>query len=276
MQNSDAKYVASEATFSKMGYKKNDGDIGIKILIPSFLSFVKIKENNDYTIKPLYLLTKEELKKYRDSKDDSIVFHEKKLTHFNVGTVYDATQTNMPLEIINEKLNPVLEDIRADEITDVFVKAIYRDGFKVKYEDNITSGAKGYCDHENKLIVVKKDLGNLMRLKIVVHEYAHMLAHQHLKENNKEYQEHRNQYESEAEGIAYIVCKYLGLDTRDYSMMYLYSWSKEKDFKELDISLNTIVNYSKKIINNYEIMQQKHINMDSMLEPLYDDVNINI
>ncbi len=99
-----------------------------------------------------------------------------------------------------------------------------------------------------------------MRLKIVVHEYAHMLAHKHLKDNNKEYQAHRNQYESEAEGIAYIVCKYLGLDTKNYSMMYLYSWSKEKDFKELDDSLNTIVNYSKKIINNFDAMYKKEVN----------------
>ncbi len=73
-----------------------------------------------------------------------------------------------------------------------------------------------------------------MRLKVVVHEYAHMIAHKHLKDNYKEYKDNRNHYESEAEGIAYIVCKYLGLDTRDYSMIYLYSWSKENDFKELD------------------------------------------
>ncbi|MDD4795852.1 MAG: hypothetical protein PHG03_04790 [Bacilli bacterium] len=104
-----------------------------------------------------------------------------------------------------------------------------------------------------------------MRLKVIVHEYAHMIAHQHLKNNNKEYHEYRNKYESEAEGIAYIVCKYLGLDTRDYTMMYLYSWSKNKDFKELDDSLNTIVNYSKKIINNFEKMNKK-ISID---EPLY-------
>ncbi len=112
--------------------------------------------------------------------------------------------------------------------------------------EKIGSGAKGYCDHKNKLIVVKKDLGNLMRLKVVVHEYAHALAHTHLENNNKEYKEHRNQYESEAESIAYVVCKYLGLDAKDYSMMYLYSWSKDKDFKEIDDSLSTIVNYSKK------------------------------
>lgn len=155
-------------------------------------------------------------------------------------------------------MNPVLDDPRADYATDIFIKAIYKDGFKVKYE-NIESGAKGYCDLVTNTIVIKNGLNNLMRLKVIIHEYAHALAHNHLKENNKEYKEHREQYESEAESIAYVVSKYLGLETKDYSIMYLYSWSKNKDFSEIDDSFNTIVNYSKKIINNYQKMLSKEV-----------------
>ena len=51
----------------------------------------------------------------------------------------------------------------------------------------------------------------------------------------------------------------IGLDTKDYSMMYLYSWSKDRDFKEIDNSFNTIVNYSKKIIDNYQKMADKEL-----------------
>ena len=74
-------------------------------------------------------------------------------------------------------------------------------------------------------------------------------------------EEHRNKYETEAESIAYVVSKYLGMDTSQYSNMYLYSWSKDKDFKEIDDSLNTIVNYSKMIINNYEKILSKSQNI---------------
>ena len=166
----------------------------------------------------------------------------------------------MPFEEIDSSLNPILEDSRADGITDIFIKAIYKDGIKVKYED-IDSGAKGYCDFDNKTIVVKKNLSDLMRLKVIIHEYAHSLAHTHLKDNNKEYQEHREQYESEAEAIAYVVSKYLGLDTKNYSMTYLYSWSKNKDFKELDDSFETINRFSKKIIKNYEEIYDKELDL---------------
>ena len=48
-----------------------------------------------------------------------------------------------------------------------------------------------------------------MRLKVVIHEYAHSLAHKHLLNNHQDYQEHRNKYETEAESIAYVVSKYL-------------------------------------------------------------------
>lgn len=261
LQNPDARYVASFKTFSKMGYKINKDETGMKILIPSFLRFAKVnKEDGTFDIKPLYMLTEEELKKYKDKTDESVSFYKEKVTNFGVGTVFDASQTDMPLDAIEEELNPVLEDPKADGVADTFIKAIYKDGFKVKYEE-IKDGAKGYCDFDTNTIVIRKGLSNLMRLKVIVHEYAHGLAHQHLKDNNKEYRDHRNQYETEAESIAYVVSKYLGLDTKDYSQMYLYSWSKEKDFKEIEDSFNTIVNYSKKIISNYNKMYDEHLGL---------------
>lgn len=244
-----------------MGYKINKDETGMKILIPSFLRFAKVnKEDGTFDIKPLYMLTEEELKKYKDKTDESVSFYKEKVTNFGVGTVFDASQTDMPLDAIEEELNPVLEDPKADAVADTFIKAIYKDGFKVKYEE-IKDGAKGYCDFDTNTIVIRKGLSNLMRLKVIVHEYAHGLAYQHLKDNNKEYRDHRNQYETEAESIAYVVSKYLGLDTKDYSQMYLYSWSKEKDFKEIEDSFNTIVNYSKKIISNYNKMYDEHLGL---------------
>lgn len=260
LQNPDAKYVASFKTFSKMGYKVNKDETGMKILIPSFLKFVKIKTGADtFDIKPLFMLNENELKKYKDKNDDSITYYNEKVTNFRIGSVFDASQTNMPLEQIEERLNPVLDDPKADSITDIFVKAIYRDGLKIKY-DKIGTGAKGYCDHKNKEIVISDVLGSDIKLKVLIHEYAHALAHQHLENNGKEYSEHREKYETEAESIAYVVSKHLGISTNDSSASYLYSWSKNKDFQEIEDSFSMIVNNSKKIINNFEKMYEKTFN----------------
>ncbi len=255
-----AKYVTSFLNIKKMGYRVNNGEEGIKILVPSFLRLVKCNFNNKEEIKFLNQLSKEELKKYKDPKDNDILFYKDALTHFKVGTVFDLTQTNMPTQKIESTLNPVLEHDSENEIIDIFIKAIYKNGYKVEYE-KIKDGAKGYCNLEKKIIVLKKDLGDLMKLKVIIHEYAHALVHNHLKNDNLEYQKNRYKYETEAEGIAYSVCKFLGLDTGDYSLNYLYSWSKEKNYKELDNSLETIVKESSKIINNFQAMYQKEFSL---------------
>lgn len=262
LQDPTAQYVASKTTFNKMGYNVNKGDYdGIKVYMPQFYNIAKIiADDESVSYKPYFALTNEEKQMYKDKTNNRVVFHKQKLSGFGLGNVFSVTDTNMPMDAIEEELNPVLEDPSADGVADTFIKAIYKDGFKVKYED-IKDGAKGYCDFETNTIAIRKGLSNLMRLKVIVHEYAHGLAHQHLKNNNKEYEEHRNQYETEAESIAYVVSKYLGLDTGGYSMNYLYSWSKEKDFKEIEDSLSMIVNNSKKIISNYKKMYDENLGL---------------
>lgn len=260
VQRPDASYVSSLKTFNKLGYKINKGAKSIKIFIPSFYNIAKIKlDDRTFTFKPYFALTEEEKKIYSDKDNDAITFHKQKLSGFMLGNVFDASDTNMPLDVINKELDPILTDKRADEIIDCFIKTIYNDGFKVEFAD-FDDTAKGYCDHTNKKIVIKKNLGNMMQLKVLIHEYGHALAHKHLEGNGKEYQEHRNKYETEAESISYVVSKYLGMNTNDYSLTYLYAWSKEKDFQEIDDSLGTIVNYSKRIISNFEKFYNREFN----------------
>lgn len=236
-----------------MGYNvtKNDKD-GIKVYVPSFYNIVKITDkDNNITYKPQFALTEKEKKIYKDKEDNRIVFYKQKLGGFMIGNVFDVKDTDMPFDLIELELNPIIYDRKAEELMECFIKTIYNDGFKVSFVD-LKGDMKGYCNHQNNQIVVKKDMGSLIQMKVLIHEYAHALAHKHLKNNNRDYKEHRNQYETEAESIAYVVSKYLDIPTTDYSLTYLYAWSKNKDFKEIDESLNTIVNYSRKIINNFE------------------------
>ena len=244
--------MSSFNNFSKLGYKINKGAKGIKIFIPRLINLIKVNVTDYQTdIKPYSHLDEDEKKRLRDKNDDSVVVFRQKLVGFMLGNVFDAKDTTMPIEEINNQLYPVLEDKNASEIMDCFIKTIYNDGFKVDFQE-LKNGVKGYCNHKENQIVLKKGLGSLVQLKVLIHEYAHALAHKHLTDNNLEYQEHRNKYETEAESIAYVVSKYLGMNTSDSSLSYLYAWSKEKDFKEIDDSLETIVNYSKRIISNFE------------------------
>ncbi len=50
----------------------------------------------------------------------------------------------------------------------------------------------------------------------------------------------RRREEIIAESVAYIVTKYYGLDTDDYSFGYVAGWSADKDLRELKCSLEEI------------------------------------
>lgn len=264
LQNPDATFVAPLRKFSQMGYKVNKGSKSIKILIPLFNKIVQIKDNdNSYTTKYEYQLTDEEKKIFKDKSDDRITLHKEKLSRFKVGFVFDASQTNMPLDKVEEELYPTSNSLESKELLDVLIKTIYRDNYKVSFVDKIESGAKGYCKTDSNEIVVLDNLGSDMKLKVLIHEYAHALSHVHLINQNKDYKENQSKYESEAESIAYVVSNYLGINTKDSSLGYLYSWSKEKDFKELEDSFGMIVNASKKIINNFNKMYDKNYGLYS-------------
>lgn len=157
MQDSSAEYVASRTTFNRMGYtvNKNDNE-GIKIFMPNFYSIAKITdEDGIISYKPYFALTSDEKAIYKDKKDKRIEFYKQKLSGFNLGHVFNAVDTNMPIDMINKELDPVLENSGADNITDIFIKAIYKDGFKIEYQE-LKSGEKGYYDLNNKKIVLKK------------------------------------------------------------------------------------------------------------------------
>lgn len=60
-----------------------------------------------------------------------------------------------------------------------------------------------------------------------------------------------------------LVSKYLNFDTSDYTLNYLYARRKEKDFGEIDDSLDAIVKYSKRIIDNFSIFYEKELHNEA-------------
>lgn len=110
---------------------------------------------------------------------------------------------------------------------------------------NVESEAKGWCDYTSEVIVIKSGMSQLQTLKTAIHETAHGIAHTN---NDKS----KEQKEVEAESIAYVVCRHLGLDTSDYSFGYVASWAKGKQHELLVESMQTIADVSNEIIGELE------------------------
>lgn len=103
--------------------------------------------------------------------------------------------------------------------------------------------AEGMTD--GKTITVKKGLGSRNRLGILIHEWAHTVAHFGPNRGDKP----RGQRELEAEGSAFIVMHHLGLDNVG-SRDYLCNWKATPD--DLIVSLDAINKIVKQIVTAIE------------------------
>ena len=106
--------------------------------------------------------------------------------------------------------------------------------------ENIESGAKGYFHLEENRIAVQEGMSEAQTVKTIIHEAAHQALHSKEKYDSNSEKKTKNQKETEAESVAFVVCQHYGIDTSDYSFGYLASWSEGKEVPELKSSLNTI------------------------------------
>jgi hypothetical protein len=77
--------------------------------------------------------------------------------------------------------------------------------------------SNGECDFARRRIRVEVRNAPAQRTKTLAHELAHALLHEH--------ESDRALAELEAESIAYLVCRAVGLDTGEYSFGYVASWA---------------------------------------------------
>lgn len=117
--------------------------------------------------------------------------------------------------------------------------------------DQWTDGsADGVCDYQagsagSVAEVRVKNRSNLADLSsTTIHEYAHAMLHGDFDEQE------RSMREVEAEGTAYVVCRYFGLDTSN-SAFYLASWAGEET-EAIRERLNRISRTSQELIEAIE------------------------
>lgn len=211
-QRPDATRVAGFSTWKDMGRFVKKGEKAIKIFAPIF-------------------------KKVKNEETDE---DKQVLVAFRVVNVFDVSQTD------GKDLPDICEEIRtssevADQIIDGLYQVAKEKGIPVDtYEIGDSHGWYSPMEHKIGL----KNAAADQFAKTFLHEMAHAMTW----ENGQEYAEG----ELIAEGTAYVVAQYFGLETGSYSFEYVAAWASRAEAEALKKVASTIQKAAETLINRLE------------------------
>lgn len=251
--------LSTKSKYIKNGFKVKENAKAINILTPDNDYFIKIFNGKDEIIKPLKDLTDNELIKYNDPNDKSVVLDHKDFKGLNVLQLFDCKDTDMKLNDYKHIELPALFESSYDDIYNSFVKAIYADGYKVKYVDNLD--CKYSYDKENKTINIKNGLSNQIKIMSLLEVYSSEIS--------------SNDFEKDL--LKHVISKGIGIDDEFDEKNSLLDWYKNTDIKSVDKTLKLLSSKGRKFIDNFNRffdLEPKYYPNENI--SLYDDYNYNI
>lgn len=214
---------------------------GFKSWQTNFKRNVKKGEKSIKILAPIPHKFKREIQNENGEKE----IQEIKYTTFRAISVFDISQTE------GEELPTICKKLTGDvECFQELVKKLENvSPVPVNYEV-IDGAASGFYSHVTNSITVSSEISEQQTVKTLIHEITHSILHN--QETGAEKDVDKRTKEVQAESVAYTVCSWLGLDTSDYSFGYVASWSKNKEAKELQESMDIIRKTARKIIEGIE------------------------
>ncbi|MFF2341049.1 LPD25 domain-containing protein [Bacillus mycoides] len=245
-----ASAVGSFSFWKEKGFAVKKGEKGIQILVPN-RTVAKFKDKEG-TWKTVTKANEEEKKKI-ESK--SVEVKPGRL-YFAVGHVFDASQTNVKAEDLPRIFpNRWLEGSVKD------YKSLYRgmeavaekNGVKIIEPKQELGVAKGVSYTLTKEVALNPRNSELQNVKTLLHELAH--AKLHTAETHMNYTAPEKEFQ--AEMTAYAVSSYFGIDTSEYSLGYLASWTQGKEMKDKTKLLKEVHETSIEFIETIENTLEK-------------------
>jgi antirestriction protein ArdC len=213
LQDPNASFVCGYSTWRNMDRYVIKGQKAIKILAPCRY---KVEQEDDET-SDMYVVK-----------------------GFRVVSVFDLRQTDGDTSSIPIVIHGMKDD--SNDLTALY-DSLINSMLEIEVKEVSNIRPKGYYDPVNQLIAINSSLATKQKIKTLIHEYTH---HLHLTRYFND--ESRDLAEVIAESSAYIVSSYLGIDTSDYSIPYINSWTK--DTNGLKLIGNKIQQISHEIINS--------------------------
>jgi len=228
MQKPGATLVAGYTSWPrKFGRHVKKGEKGIAILAPRPFTVREEKEKIDpVTHKPVL----------DDNGMPVVEYKERQFARFKVVSVFDVSQTDgKPIPSLAKDLAGNVEQYAA------FMDALKETSPLPIIFEPMPEDTDGTCYFGNR-IAIREGMSEIQTVSAVIHEMAHAKLHdQALLEAGEDTKpKDKRTEEVEAESISYAVCQFFGIETGENSFGYLAEWSRGKELKELNASLDTI------------------------------------
>ncbi|MBJ7987690.1 LPD25 domain-containing protein [Bacillus cereus] len=245
-----ARAVGSFSFWKEKGFAVKKGEKGIQILVPNrTVAKFKDKEGTWKTVTK----ANEEEKKQIDSK--SVEVKPGRL-YFAVGHVFDLSQTNAKAEDLprifpNRWLEGSVTDYQS--LYKGMEAIAEKNGVKIIEPKQELGVAKGVSYTLTKEVALNPRNSELQNVKTFLHELAH--AKLHTAETHMNYTAPEKEFQ--AEMTAYAVSSYFGIDTSEYSLGYLASWTQGKEMKDKTKLLKEVHETSIEFIETIENTLEK-------------------
>ncbi|MED1057065.1 LPD25 domain-containing protein [Bacillus mycoides] len=245
-----AKAVGSFSFWKEKGFAVKKGEKGIQILVPNrTIAKFKDKEGTWKTVTK----ANEEEKKQIESKSVEVIPGR---LYFAVGHVFDLSQTNAKAEDLprifpNRWLEGSVTDYQS--LYKGMEAIAEKNGVKIIKPKQELGVAKGVSYTLTKEVALNPRNSELQNVKTLLHELAH--AKLHTAETHMNYTPPEKEFQ--AEMTAYAVSSYFGIDTSEYSLGYLASWTQGKEMKDKTKLLKEVHETSIEFIETIENTLEK-------------------
>jgi hypothetical protein len=221
LQRPDASYVAGFRAFMELNRCVCKGERAIRILAPMSVR-VRGAERSENAIP--------------DASEHA------RRTVFRTVPVFDVSQTEALPDTEPVPLEPPSQSITGDShahLLDPLKHLAAELRFTVAHR-SLEGSAEGWCDVEQRQIVVNAKLSRNAQVRVLVHEIAHALG--------VGYREHgRGRAEVIVDTVTFVVCGSVGLDTSGSSVPYVAGWGEDGALEAIRACAQTIDEIARRI-----------------------------
>ncbi|MCM1219459.1 MAG: ArdC-like ssDNA-binding domain-containing protein, partial [Lachnospiraceae bacterium] len=271
-ENKYAQYCGSFKHFKDMGYSVKKGERGIKILVPYISKYFYNTDTEEW--KKVSEATPEQKQKIKNGEIEI-----KQYTSFGVGTVFDISQTNCPVEDYPKFFGFGHASQSHRELFNAVKYYAENKGIPVEITDLKSITLAGFYNTADNSIELSDKLNDDRLLSVMTHELSHALLHNlsMLENNSKTVM----QIEFEADALSLLLRERLGIsDVEEARQAHLQTsfnrymeWAEENRSEQHCPTLSEILD---NINDAYSNMVEDFDNSISHYFELHPDINQSI